>query len=202
MIADGLGVEAAQFRVANDLHPGHQREQFRVSEAGGVELSLGHFAVGQGGGHDVRQTMVGRLPAGRGPLLRLAADDVHRRVVTLDEDRFDWSSSRPLIPGAVQRRLDGTLRVVLHRPAFDTGFEEHEIARSPAAAPSANGPAIGSGPLTSFSNPFSPSKIGAGPVMPLAAASPRKRRGGRRWRRRTPSSGTAPQRATGAGRHW
>ena len=70
--------------------------------------------------------MVGRFPAGRPPFLQLAPDDIHRRVVALDEHRFN-SRRVPDLRAKLQRGLDGALRMVFRRPEFDAGVQNHEI---------------------------------------------------------------------------
>jgi hypothetical protein len=124
-VADRVRVERAQLPVPPDFDAADQVQQRGVGEPLRVELPVRDLPVRQRGGDDVGEAVVGGLAALGPPLLRLAADDVHRRVVALDQHRLDVIDATDLLPKR-QGRFDGALGVILDRPAFDAGPGDHE----------------------------------------------------------------------------
>ena len=55
----------------------------------GCKLFVGHLAIDQRDRRDVGQTVIGRLARLRFPFLRLAPDDIDRRIVALDPHRLN-----------------------------------------------------------------------------------------------------------------
>ena len=118
------GIQRAQFGVACDLYVLQKFPNLRVPKPLRLKLFLGHFAIDQSYRRNVGQTVIGCLARLGFPFLRLTADNIHRRIVTLNHHRAHRCQVANFVSQR-QRSFNRALAVVFGWPELNAGTQNH-----------------------------------------------------------------------------